>query len=151
VRVERLYVFPDSGIERTRLGPAKIRLEPLLPSGDVRVGEEFELGFRVRNVGGRPARGVVVGVDLPPGALGAVGSGVSRFPRVNRVAVGSFRLRALEQGRFRIALAARSNSNRPVAVIDVPVGASPGNRVEVLTLVVGGALLVAGFLLLRAR
>jgi hypothetical protein len=38
-----------------------------------------------------------------------------------------------------------------VAVIGVPVGASGGNRAEVLTLVVGGALLVAGFLLLRAR
>jgi hypothetical protein len=58
----------------------------------------------------------------------------------------------MEQGRFRIALTARSNANRPVAVIDVPVGSSGGgNRVEVLTLAVGGALLVAGLLLLRAR
>jgi hypothetical protein len=151
VRVERLYVFPVSGIERTRLAPARVRLEPVLPAGGVRVGDEFTLGFRLRNAGDRPARGVVVAVDFPDRALAALGPRSSRFPELTRTAAGSFRFRALERGRFQVALTAKSSANRPVAVIDVPVGAAEGNRVDLVVLVVGGALLVAGVLLFRAR
>jgi hypothetical protein len=151
VRVERLEVFPDSGIERTRLAPARVELRPRLPDGAVRVGDEFELGYALRNTGDRPARNVVVGIELPRGALAVLGPRVERFPELAGTAAGSFRLRALARGRFRIALTARSSANRPAALIDVPVGARESGRFGLVPLVLGGALLVAGVLLLRAR
>jgi hypothetical protein len=151
IRVERLHVFADSGIERTQVAPAEIELRLGLPRGEVRVGDEFELGYRLRNAGDRPAHDVVIAVDFPRGGLALLGASQARFPQLVRTAAGSFRFRALTEGRFRVALAARSSANRPAALVEVPVSGAESGRFGYLALLAGAALLAVGVLLLRAR
>jgi hypothetical protein len=152
VEVERLRIFDDSGVELTRLAPARLALEPALPAARVRAGDEFEVGFKLRNRGGRPARNVVVAVQFPSRALAPVGPAKRRAARVRRELVGAFRFRALRPGRYRLALGVRSSANRPLAVIDVPISdsrARPG-RWRPVPIVAGALIAALGLLLLLA-
>jgi hypothetical protein len=149
VEVKRLRIFADSGIEVTRLAPAKLVLKPVLPVREVNAGEEFRVGFTLDNDGGRPARDVIVGVDFPRRVLTLLGPVDQRVARVRRRLTGSFRFRALRPGRYRLALAVRSSANRPLAVIDVPVSSSESSRAgRRLVSIIAGALIVGFGLLL---
>jgi hypothetical protein len=150
LRIERLRVLEDSGLEVTRRGPARLALEPILPNQSIRPGERFKIGYRLRNVGDRDARQVVVRIAADQhGGPRVIGSDRRRLGRVREGATGTFRLKAQQAGRYRLLLGADSSASHPRRAIEVPVvsaGRRPAGRA--LRVAAAGALLVGGLVLL---
>lgn len=126
MRIARATILSDSGVFSTELGPAQVTLELGLKQQDdlLQVGEEFAIGFTLRNVGDRAAHGVAVGAGFAADTIALLDTQrVQRFGSLDpgEVAQGTFRLRALGAGRHRIAIAVNSTSNRPQALIEAVV------------------------------
>jgi hypothetical protein len=152
LRVDRLKVFEDSGLEVTRRGPARLALAPVLPNESVQRGETFEIGYRLRNIGDRDARQVVVRIAADQGGgLGVIGSDRQHLGRVRDGATGSFRFKAQQTGNYRVLLGADSSASHPRRAIAVPV-VSAGRRHRpaggVLRVAAAAALLIMGLMLL---
>ena len=123
VQVERFRVFDDSGIELSPLSPASIELRPVLVPRAVRVGDEIEVGFRLRNNGERLATRLAVGVAADPRFLTLRGAPFRRLRPLaaGASAEGSFRFVARRAGRTFVDFGARGSSNRPGARVAVRV------------------------------
>jgi hypothetical protein len=152
LRVNRLKVFSDSGLEVTRHGPARLVLTPELPKRPIGTGETFTVGYRLANTGGRAARHVVVGLrtDDPHTGLRVIGADRRRAARVARSAVRTFRLRARQPGRYRILLGADSSASHPRKTIEIPVAAAGRAPGQTLRVAIAVALVAAGAALLLA-
>jgi hypothetical protein len=120
-RFDRLRIIRDSGIEVSPLSPARLRLTVRLPSATVAVGDTFTVPFRLTNDGDRAAKEVVVTPQFAADALRLVGAPTRRFPLLPRSAEGAFRFKALAPGAYDVVLGVRSSTNRPAAVIRVPI------------------------------
>lgn len=152
-----VHVFADSGIEQTALAPARLRLQLRLPQRVIHAGERFAIGFTLENIGGRPAHGVSVQASFLPGALAPL-QPPPRRPVVVESWSASHGFRALRAGRYRLALSASSNTNRPAALVDVPIApadsASTSGRLLLLLgliLAAAGSAAIAWPRLCRAR
>lgn len=151
LRVKRLRVFADSGIEVSRRSPARLALEPVLPRGPIRAGQTFEVGYRLANRGDRPARGVVIGVSAQQaGGPRIIGPRTQRLGSVEGRTSGTFRLTARQGGRYRLLLAADSHASHRRRVIEVVIASAPGPSKGIPTLarvVLAGVLVGTGTVL----
>lgn len=157
LRVSELVILRDSGVQVSRLRPARLKLDPILPRGSVRVGDQFRVAFTLRNTGDRPARNVLIAARPSSSNIKVVGQAARRLPLLDGRASGAFRLRATRTGRYRLVLgAAADNANHPLVEIDVPVNdeaaTSRSSGPNLRTIAAAAVLLViATALLLTAR
>ena len=153
--VERVEVLPDSGLEVTRSSPARLVLEPVLSDRKVRVGEQFEIGFELRNEGDLAARDVVIGIAAPAAGLTVRPPAARRYPRVTGTVSGEFQIRAKRPGRHRLVLATQAaNANQPEAVIEAPIAPAELSRrgsASVDRRVIAGLLVLTGLVLIAGR
>uniref|UniRef100_A0A831TJC2 DUF11 domain-containing protein n=1 Tax=Thermorudis peleae TaxID=1382356 RepID=A0A831TJC2_9BACT len=150
VRVSRLVVEDDSGIQVARRGPPQLSLELGLPRGPLAVGEDVTLRFRVRNSGSEPARDAVVRVDDPTGAFAVAGAPAWQAPVVEHMATGAFHLHLLKAGTFPVAVeaAARGGGGERLE-LRVTVGPAEGTRAvrwQWSALAAGAGLVLIGLL-----
>lgn len=151
---ESVEILDDSGIERSTLGPAAVKLSLHLPDRDIRVGERFALQFELRNAGETVVPRATVQINLGRGleALGPAQKAITWPPTAK--ATGEFSLRALEPGRLPLEVSAAAAGSLPVASLRVPVAAADSG-VSRLWLVAGVALVLLaaalGSVVLRRR
>jgi hypothetical protein len=126
-RVRSLRVFADSGIIVTRNGPASVELVPVLHDRDIRVGEEFRVGYRVESVGESavPAGGTVTIGAVGLKVVGARSALLGRIP-AGKNRLGFFRLVADRPGTFPISLQVSSWGGTPVVQLAAHVSAATG-------------------------
>jgi len=124
IRISSIRVLDDSGIEYTPLSPPKLELNPTLPDNRVKLGDVFEIGYELKNVGDRPANDVAVGVIYPREGFTLIGDTPHSFPSITGSVAGAFTMQAIGEGTFEIVLGAESPSSRPVAQIQATVYAS---------------------------
>jgi hypothetical protein len=89
-KFDRVSILDDSGIELTLASPPQLSLEPIVPRRPVRVGDIFDIGFRVTNRGGHPANGVVEQAKCPTDAIRVIGKEHRSFGDVHSGAAGRF-------------------------------------------------------------
>jgi hypothetical protein len=149
-KVERFRIFGDSGIMATRRAPARLAIEPTLADDEVRVGDTFDVAYRLVNKGGRPAPGAAVWLEAPFDGLEIVDDPEHEFTRVVSAQRGVFLLRADRPGNHRLMFRAAGGANHPVATLDVSVlpAASSAQGWGPARLVVGSLLLLIGATLL---
>jgi hypothetical protein len=124
-RFKEWRVYDDSGIVRSRTGPAKITLTPFLEKKHISVGERFAVRYEIRNTSRMP---------LPPGGevsvgtasnrtlrvIGASSKHVDRIPGLGRE-TGSFVLKAMKAGSAPVTIQASSWGGSPSIRIVVRV------------------------------
>jgi hypothetical protein len=79
LKVKRVQILPDSGIEYTAQGPARLRLAVRLPSKPPRARQKTTLTVEVRNVGDRPVRDALVQLDYSTDEVRTLGSKTKRL------------------------------------------------------------------------
>jgi hypothetical protein len=123
--VTRLTVYPDSSIERTRNGPAHLRLRVQPRRQVVHVGDTFRVSARVEGAGHRTSHDIVVALDTSleaPTELRPVGRAwriASLQPA--RSAVHTLVGRAGRRGYFPVRIWATSASAQKVQAVTVVV------------------------------
>jgi hypothetical protein len=135
VRLERLTVFDDTGIEYTPLAPPRLSMQVTLPEQQLIVGDILRLEFHLENRGDHPAKGVTVGVIYPKEAFGIRDQESWRFPVVEKEAQGEFVLEALQSGRHQIIVSTASDSGgQPATILAADIGLSrPDSQRQVKT------------------
>ena len=131
IHIRSVRIFRDTGVLSTRLGPAKLKLSVLSDQQRFRAGEMARIGFRLSNVGGQPARSVVVRPNFNPRALALVSRPIVRFRMIRHSAAGAFRFHVRRAGYSQVALEVSSNSSNPGALL--ALRAEPGGGTNWLT------------------
>lgn len=127
-RVRAARVLEDSGVVSSLKGPARLRLEVPVRDRRLRVGDEFSLPYRVRNVGDRAPEWARISVQFDEHALTAVGPTTHRLDPRAAKSEGAFRFRARRAGRSDVFLSLDSTANHPGAQVSVridPPSAAP--------------------------
>jgi hypothetical protein len=150
VRVERLVILPDSGIEASPLGPGTVQLRVSgKPGPSLRVGDTLTVTAQLRNPHPRPVRRVTLSVGFDSAAFRLLdGRPVQRIAAVTqRPIVRSFRFRALHPGTARIDLGVETVDGGPGARITAFISARRSfswTRWGSLLLIGAGVALVVG-------
>ena len=74
LELKRVEILPDSGIEYTRQGPARLTLAVRLPREPLREGQRAILTVEVRNLGGRKVSNATVSLEYARDDLRNIGS-----------------------------------------------------------------------------
>lgn len=122
-RFQQWRVFSDSGIIRSRNGPAQIELTPSISDRDIEVGDRFRIDYTIRNTSRTP---------VPPG--GRISLLVSSKTAVNVAGQSSKaidRILGLESLSGSFELRARRCGSIPVTLEASGWGGSPSVRLEV--------------------
>jgi len=106
-RFAMLHVFDDTSVQVTPLSPPELRIDagtvwrPPASPGDI-----FEVPYTVSNLGGWPAKDVVVGVSYPEDALRLLGEKSVTTPLIDgwTEVPSSFKFQALSPGAYDITL-----------------------------------------------
>lgn len=123
IRLKRLTVFDDTGIEYTPLAPPELSIQLTLPKQQLIVGDTFLMEFDLKNRGDYPAKGVTIGVIYPKEAFRIRNQKSWRFPVVEKEAQGEFTLEALQPGRHQIIISTSSDSGgQPATVLEADIG-----------------------------
>lgn len=93
IRLSRLSVLPDSGVEIARRGPPRLDLVVAVPRGEVEAGREISIRALGYNPGREPLQDVVLRLRADPCATVVPDLGEARWPQVGRVVAATFRLR----------------------------------------------------------
>jgi hypothetical protein len=154
-RIRSVRVFDDSGVEFSRLGPATLRLEPLLSRRAIEVGSTFDVGFRVHNDGDRPSVGGTVAIAAADG-LRPRGPRTWQLGRIQpqRDERGKLTLEARRPGRFDVTLTSQTVFGSRLTRFQVEVQpASHRDRglPTAAAAAVGALLLSAAWFLIRRR
>lgn len=156
--LKRVVVLKSSAIEVTRTVPAELELTPLYPEATAYAGRPFRVGFRLQNIGERPAQDVRVELETRGENLAVVGRRELHFSRVRKTVTGYFTLRGDKVAEQPVDLVVSSaNTNSPAAEIDVRLDRAPPGGASgqdpwwpVLGIVLAAALLT-GFGAFRLR
>lgn len=118
MRVESVQIYPDSGIEYSPLGPARLVVSAHGPGRRVQVGETFDLRVRLKNVGERSAKYATISLEVPTGveSLGRRRRSFAGIPGKRSVAT-TFPLRASAIGAFVIGASVTASSNSPATSV----------------------------------
>lgn len=155
LRIARVRVLPDSGIQVTTDSYPRLRLAVGASSGGIEVGDTIRLPIRLHNVGDLPARRVRLWADSQSGGL--------EFKRaMHRLSLlhggaqveKTFEFVAALPGRHRVSVdAAADNANRPGLLLEIGVKSAGGTAFSArsLTGALGGAVLAIGGLALIVR
>lgn len=152
LKIDRLEVFDDSGIEYTPVGPAKLKLTVLLEEQRVRVGETFSIGYALHNEGDRLVEGVVEAVHSQQALATSDDAPQQVTVDAGSTQTGELLFTALLAGQHQVMLRVKSGSNRPGAVVGVRVENDADHLATRAVLVQWGApLIVVGLLALVVR
>lgn len=104
VRVRRVTVFEDSGVEATRRSPPQVSLEVAEPELRLQAGDVSPLRFTVTNRGGYPVKVSVVNAVVAGDSVQVRGEDSWRFPTVESAAEGVLYVEALRPGPFEVTV-----------------------------------------------
>jgi hypothetical protein len=155
--VKRLRVFRDSGVVVSRRGPAALTITAARPTEIAAVGETIAVHFAIHNHGGREARDVSVYAGVPHNGLKLIGNRTREFARVRGHSHGSFRVKTLRPGHYKMLLTAAGGAHPAATSIDVVVGSiaddadSTALRIGVGTSIVLVGIAVLGVAHVRRR
>jgi hypothetical protein len=79
LELKRVEILPDSGIEYTRQGPARLALAVRLPREPLRKGQRATLTVEVRNLGGRKVSNATVSLEYARDDLRNIGSATKKL------------------------------------------------------------------------
>jgi hypothetical protein len=99
VRLSRLSVLADSGVEIARRGPPRLDLVVAIPRRPVEAEQEISISVLGHNPGREPLRDVVMRLRSAPCATIVSEQGERRWPQVRRAVSATFRLRITTAGR----------------------------------------------------
>src|SRR5688500_6019652 len=127
-QVDLVRFYDDSGIVRSPLGPASVKLSVHLPDRDIRAGEAFRLDYSMRHSGEAPVREGIVRVLARPG-LTIKGADTHQLHwRKGHDASGTFSLQAVRAGRHPVQVVASAAGSTPAAYLEVAVDESESDR-----------------------
>jgi len=117
IDVTAIRILPSSGIEFTSMSPPDLKLDIMTLQDPPKVGEDFILGFKLKNIGDMPAKGVVVRVIYPMDALELIGPGYCDVDELDTVLEGQFQFEALKVGQHSLIVDVQTDSGikRPSA------------------------------------
>lgn len=123
VRLRRLAVLPDSGVEVARRGPPRLELVLALPRPPIEVEQELAIRVLGHNLGREPLRDVVMRLRSAPCATVVPDQAERRWSRVSTAVAATFRLRVTAAGRCQVFLewGARGSGN----VLPLTIGTQP--------------------------
>lgn len=124
-RVERVEVFGDSGVFRTRRSPYPLRLMPRLAAAEIHPDQTFRVIAGLSNRTGEPLRNVEVRPVFDRRAFELLPPEVQRYAAITKPVEAVFAFRALRVGRHRIDIIASSGRNQPSATLAVTVSPQP--------------------------
>lgn len=130
-RFARLHVFNDTSIEVTKLSPPELEIEPDIDEwhAPADVSQPFEVPYVIRNVGGWPAKDIVVEVTHPNDVLRLLGepSVPTALLEGGQEVRGSFKFEASSTGAHEISLRVYGRTGgMDEALITVSVGSAGG-------------------------
>jgi len=154
IKLDRAVVLPSSGLEVSDTYRAQLALEPDEPEQVPRVGQEFEVGFDLENIGDAPAHGVGVEILIPGDEFRIVGRRTIWFGDLTGRRSGIFRVVGKKTGEFKLELQAlAANANQPVAILNGEVASPDEGRSGLpgvwLTLLWAAAVLISGFYFMK--
>jgi hypothetical protein len=79
LELKRVEILPDSGIEYSRQGPARLTLAARLPRKPLRKGQRAVLAVEVRNLGGRKVSNATVTLEYARDDLRNIGSATKKL------------------------------------------------------------------------
>lgn len=144
-RVERVEVFPESGVYRTGSSPYPLRIAPRLVAGRIQPGSTFRLVVALDSRTGELLRDVTVQPAWDRRVFELVSPRVRRYATLAGRVEAVFEFRALTAGKHPIDILADSNRNHPSARVAVTVSEAP--RGTALVVVVWSAALLPAALL----
>ena len=118
--VQRLDVFPDSGLEWISEPPGKLALS-VSAVRPARVGRTFKVGYGVNLVSGHDLENLSIEAGSLNPAVRSVGAPTRHVERLGRSVAGSFAFRASRAGRFRLRIHVKSGTTRPTKIFRVQV------------------------------
>lgn len=149
LRPSRIRVFPDTGVIRTRRGPALLRIEAESAPHPVSVGDAVEVPFTMRNVGGRPAPEASITAFAPDG-VEIEGSQTQQMSDVRRIADGRFLIRPARAGEYLVRIEAVGGAKRAVDTVIIAADSGDGSA-QALRWILGVSLIAAGLGLVAVR
>ncbi|MCM8750674.1 hypothetical protein NET02_16140 [Thermomicrobiaceae bacterium CFH 74404] len=123
VRLRRLAVLPDSGVEIARRGPPRLDLVVAVPRRPIEAEQEISISVLGHNPGREPLWDVVMRLRSAPCTMIVSEQGEKRWPQVRRAVAATFRLRVTTAGRCPVTLewGARGSGD----VLSLTIGSQP--------------------------
>ena len=155
VVIESVEVHDDSGVSQTTVSPDPFRLSATLGSGEIRVGDEFDVLLHAENVSSAELGNAVVEA-IPTGEfVQLLDPGALELGSLQGSSEHTFRFKAHGSGPGQIAFLGTSARNEPNALVNFVVLPTTGRSARVLALIGLAAasplLLGLALLSLRAR
>ena len=114
VRVERLTVYDDSGVLRSRVGPSSVDLGLLSGSFSPKNGRA-DVMYRLEHEGGLPATNVVVRAWIcPNGTWAAPSERIATYSTISQDTLGTFEFDGLGRDGGQLTVSARWDTGGPV-------------------------------------
>jgi hypothetical protein len=153
--IARVELMPTTAIFSSNRGPGHLHMTIKLPTVSLRRGEQFGVPVRLTNTGGRAVKQVSIESSSQGGSVKLVANpfAYAKVVQPGRSLGGTLNFKAIRVGVDRVALEARSSSNRPSALFAVRIDSAVQRQdVPYLLGAIGATgLAIAGALALRWR